>query len=302
MGKKNKPHKVFIAYARKDKEILDKLLTHLSVLERIELMKIWHDGLIVGGQEWEKEIMYQLNTADTILLLISRHFIHSDFCYEQEMEKAFNRRKNENINVIPIIASRCLWEKTYLGSFQALPTDGIPITSGDWKEDSEKPYEMIAMKLYDLLDGDVDSNPFENQKRNNSLEDDLPQSKKIIFGDYIIIFFLETLYMLIIFIFFKIREVDYYFLFLLGILVFVNGINNLKLIFYTIKKNIFKIKESLQNQLLTQFAIIVLLPLSNIANKHSNADFAGFAIFNIFYFMCVIFLYVLYFLKNKYLD
>src|SRR5437868_5572142 len=75
---------VFIAYARvrEDEALLKDVENQLSPLERQGLIKIWHEGKIGGGVEWEKEIDKHLRSAPIILLLVSADFIASEKCYE----------------------------------------------------------------------------------------------------------------------------------------------------------------------------------------------------------------------------
>jgi len=46
------PLEVFCSYAHEDEAWLHKLITHLRLLERTGLALIWHDRLLVGGQDW----------------------------------------------------------------------------------------------------------------------------------------------------------------------------------------------------------------------------------------------------------
>ena len=77
--------KIFIAYSREDTSILNKLRTNLKVLERAHNVKVWYDGEMEVGSDWEKSIKTHLHTADIILLLISENFIASDYCYNNEI-------------------------------------------------------------------------------------------------------------------------------------------------------------------------------------------------------------------------
>jgi eukaryotic-like serine/threonine-protein kinase len=58
---------VFLSYSRKDKDMLDELITHLAVLRRTGKITTWHDRDIEAGSEWEPAIQHQLNTAKIIL-------------------------------------------------------------------------------------------------------------------------------------------------------------------------------------------------------------------------------------------
>lgn len=130
-----KPLKLFYCYARKDKDLRDELDLHLGALKRQNLITSWYDGEIRPGEEWEKKIDDQLQSAHLILLLITPHFIASDYCYSIEMNKALERRKQGIVKVIPLILRSTEWKNTPLGMLQALPTNGKPLTL--WKNRDE---------------------------------------------------------------------------------------------------------------------------------------------------------------------
>ena len=65
----NKPLKIFITYARKDKEAKDKLITSLAVMKRQGLIEIWHDNEMYGGDRWQDEIFSKhLPSSDSAAL------------------------------------------------------------------------------------------------------------------------------------------------------------------------------------------------------------------------------------------
>jgi hypothetical protein len=63
---------IFISYAHEDERLCTKLRKYLHSLERVRDVKVWSDRTIRGGEEWEHRINFYLNTAQIILLLISR--------------------------------------------------------------------------------------------------------------------------------------------------------------------------------------------------------------------------------------
>jgi len=95
--------KLFYCYARKDKPLRDELEIHFSWLKRRYQLTNWHDREILPGEEWEQAIDAHLSTAHIILLLISPHFMASDYCYGKEMGKALERHRARACRVIPIL-------------------------------------------------------------------------------------------------------------------------------------------------------------------------------------------------------
>lgn len=142
--KKDNSIEIFVSYSHKDERLKNDLIAHLSVLEREGLVKDWHDRKIAPGVEWSFEIDQHLDSSSIILLLISSDFIHSDYCYEKEMQHALKRHKNKNAIVIPIILRECDWKKAAFADLQALPKDGKPIKS--WS-DKDKAFKEVTMGI-----------------------------------------------------------------------------------------------------------------------------------------------------------
>lgn len=105
-----RPLNLFYCYAREDKVLRDELDIYLSSLKRQNLVTSWYDGEIGPGTEWEKEIDKQLRSAHIILLLITPHFMASDYCYGTEMKRALERHRAGTARVIPVILRRTFWE------------------------------------------------------------------------------------------------------------------------------------------------------------------------------------------------
>lgn len=106
----SKKFRLFYCYAREDKAFRDELDRHLSLLKRQMQITSWSDREIGVGKEWEKEIDAQLNAADIIILLISLHFMASEYCYGIEMQRALARHKAGTARVLPVIIRRVYWE------------------------------------------------------------------------------------------------------------------------------------------------------------------------------------------------
>jgi hypothetical protein len=119
---------VFIAYARRDRELRDELGKHLSSLRWLGIINDWFDGDIIEGTEWEEQLLEHLHNAQIILLLISPDFIASNFCYDIEMKKALERHDANEARVIPILLRPVDWHGLPFAKIQAAPEDGKPVT------------------------------------------------------------------------------------------------------------------------------------------------------------------------------
>lgn len=150
--------KIFFCYAHEDEPLLNKLKSHLRVLQRQDLIEVWHDRDINVGTEWEQEISRQLNTSQIILLLISPDFMDSDYCYSVEMKRAIERHERGEARVIPIILRYVHWQETLLAKLQALPTDGKPVKS--WLDLDEAFFNVVegirkVVDMFEKVEGDV---------------------------------------------------------------------------------------------------------------------------------------------------
>jgi len=123
------PVEIFCSYAHEDETWLRKLETHLSLLQRQNLVSLWHDRLIAPGTDWAKTIDVHLETASVILLLVSADFFASDYCYGIEMKRALERQEAGEARVIPILVRPADWTDAPFAHLQALPTNAKPIMS-----------------------------------------------------------------------------------------------------------------------------------------------------------------------------
>ncbi|MEL6635473.1 MAG: WG repeat-containing protein [Bacteroidota bacterium] len=157
---------IFIAYTSTDRSFLEELKVHLSVLERLGLVdKVWYNGLVEVGSDWEATVHDALHRSDIILLLVSADFIASDFCYHQEMKQAVRLHEEGRVRTIPIIVRPCLWERAPFAELEVLPRNGLPISSSDWAH-ADEPYVQITRTIEDIiLDLKQEDRPPDQQKR-----------------------------------------------------------------------------------------------------------------------------------------
>jgi hypothetical protein len=132
---------VFVAYSHVDKRLKEQLVKHLCVLEREGLVRVWHDGCVVPGRDWNEEIRLNLNRAEVILLLISADFVASEYCYAVEMKTALNRHQKGDAAVVPIILRDSDWSRLPIAELQALPDGAKPVTK--WS-DRDAAYKNVT--------------------------------------------------------------------------------------------------------------------------------------------------------------
>lgn len=153
-GQSKAPVELFYSYSHNDEKQRARLEKHLSMLQRQGVIAGWHDRKIGAGTEWKGQIDKHLNSARVILLLVSADFLHSNYCYDVEMQRAIERHKAGEARVIPIILKPCDWQHPPLNDLQALPKDAKPVTK--WKDRDEAFTDVargIRAAVAELADG-----------------------------------------------------------------------------------------------------------------------------------------------------
>lgn len=146
----------FISYTHADTALKEQLVRHLAPLRRERLIDLWHDGMLRPGEHLDPSVQAALAASDVVILLVSADFIASEYCYEQEMLRAFARQRAGTAQVIPIILRPCQWKGVPIGDgqtlseFVALPKDGKPVTS--WS-DADTAFDNAVGAIRDMLKG-----------------------------------------------------------------------------------------------------------------------------------------------------
>ena len=123
--------KLFISYSHRDDRYREQLATHLASLRRRGVIAEWHDRKITPGEEWRRAIDQSLDAADCVLLLVTPHFLASDYCYSTEMQRTLEKHREGRVLVIPVIVRPTDWRGTPLGDLEALPKDAKPVV--EWR-------------------------------------------------------------------------------------------------------------------------------------------------------------------------
>ena len=132
-GEQDEPAlEMYYSYAQEDEAFCLELEKRLKLLERENLVKGWHRGMIAVGVNIDQEIESHRDHASVIFLLISPDYLVTDACYS-EMHWAWEREQAGQKRVIPIILrslSVDVGSKTFpFKTIQLLPTGGRPVTN-----------------------------------------------------------------------------------------------------------------------------------------------------------------------------
>ena len=147
-----KRDKIFVSYSHKDKQWLERVQTHLKVLNKLGLtVKKWDDTQIKSGMKWQDEIKKALAEAKAAVLLVSTDFLASDFISTDELPLLLKAAKNEGTTILPLILKPCLFTKhKELEEFQSVNEPSQPLSSLS-ENDQEEVLVDLANRIAELL-------------------------------------------------------------------------------------------------------------------------------------------------------
>jgi peptidoglycan hydrolase-like protein with peptidoglycan-binding domain len=117
--------KVFVSYSHADEKWLQMLQVHLTPLERSGMVARWDDTKIAPGKKWREEIANAIRSTKVAVLLISAHFMASEFIAKNELPPLLEAAENEGTVILPVIISPCLTGS--LAAFQAVNSPSNPL-------------------------------------------------------------------------------------------------------------------------------------------------------------------------------
>jgi TIR domain len=171
---------IYVSYSNRDEGFLQNLDTHLNLLVEKCIAKVWHSQKIIPGLEWCDEINRHINSAQVILLLVSRNYLYSDYLFEMELKRAMERHNAGEARVIPIILSPVNWKNAPFAKLPCLPHNTTPISA--W-EDQNQIFREIAIDIWAIIEPEL-AESYRRSKMNelpitssSSLEEEARQVK-----------------------------------------------------------------------------------------------------------------------------
>ena len=96
---------IFISYSHKDEKWKEELELFLKPKIRDDSLIVWNDRDIKVGERWDDEIKKAIVSSDIAIILVTKHFLASDFIQNREIPFI---QKN-NLKIYPLIISHCDW-------------------------------------------------------------------------------------------------------------------------------------------------------------------------------------------------
>ncbi|MEH2459633.1 toll/interleukin-1 receptor domain-containing protein [Nostoc sp.] len=148
---------VFLSYSPRNKKLRVDLEESLNTLEKQGVISIWHDEKIRAGNNRNIEINKNLNSACIILLLITRHFLNSEYHRNFEIKQAMEKQNAGKAHVIPVLLSPIAgWQSIrfgdlQLGDLQYLPKNGKFITDSRFWKNQNEAFVQIAEEFAEAV-------------------------------------------------------------------------------------------------------------------------------------------------------
>lgn len=123
---------IFISYAHEDAEWRDRFIRMLQPAVRAEALQVWSDEEITAGDHWKSAIEARMRHASIALLLVSEHFLASDFINDVELPAILEAATQRGLRIHWVPISACAVEYTPLAQYQACwPPDRPLVTLTD---------------------------------------------------------------------------------------------------------------------------------------------------------------------------
>ena len=146
---------IFVSYSHEDREWMDRLASHLAVLQSQDLLTLWDDRRIGAGSMWEHEIKEAIEQSSVAILLITANFLRSKFIMGVEIPRLLQRREREGVEIIPVIAKPYCWKHVeWLSRMNMYPRDAKALSCG-----SDDQIDAQLAELASVLMSKVDSFP-----------------------------------------------------------------------------------------------------------------------------------------------
>lgn len=141
-GVREETVRIFVSYAREDQRWLNpayqfNLIPFLAESLRRYNVTFWDDKKLVGGDEFKRLILQQIDGSQIALLIVSQDFLNSSFIESVEIQRIAERVNRCEMVVVPVLVGPCDWnDDPFLAARQMVPSS-VPLikiieNEADW--------------------------------------------------------------------------------------------------------------------------------------------------------------------------
>src|SRR5581483_11529433 len=129
-----RPISLMCVAAPADEVLLSQWETHLLPLQQAGLLIFWSEQQMIAGSDRMAELVRHLDQADGVILLLSADFFADTTCLTL-MREALVRKAANGTRLIPLLVRPVAWQESELGTFVALPTNGVAIMTWEYPDE-----------------------------------------------------------------------------------------------------------------------------------------------------------------------
>lgn len=140
---------VFVSYSHKDRDLLEILRPCLKPIEKGGHLELCSDEKIDHGEVWRRRISAAIDAADLAILIVTEHFIASDFITDEEMPRLLARQQGDDLTLLPVFFRPSLANKQPY----TFEIDGQPVTAklGDFQGCGRPDRTLFEMPVADRM-------------------------------------------------------------------------------------------------------------------------------------------------------
>jgi hypothetical protein len=139
---------VYIAYSDTDEKWLRQLQNNLHVIEESSKVQLWDRTKIRAGEKWLEKTTDALYRAKVAILLVSTDFFRQEKTRGWELPSIMEAYRSRNLQLIPIIATPCLYEHNILSDIVPIKETALSELSPSkrvkiWRETLGRVQELL---------------------------------------------------------------------------------------------------------------------------------------------------------------
>lgn len=119
--------KAFLSYCHEDMESKKQIMKYLNGTLVNYGYQLWHDEVIVTGENFMSEVSKALEECSIFICLLSQDYLSSNVCMNTELKTAIEKNKIDKTAIFPIILSSCTWNQYVFKDIICQPKDARPL-------------------------------------------------------------------------------------------------------------------------------------------------------------------------------